>query len=144
MPGEFDTYFPDTLDTDLTPALGDGFAQAQLEGWFGDMTLDTDTWTVTPDLSLAGGQLVVCFAGYRMVRGRLLNMTVSERYQAGTAQYETTRSSMVLRDLLKEYRTRIDDLTTKATRATTAYVIDAYINRSAVSDWGAFYPYEVA
>ena len=142
VPGEFGTYFPDTLDEELTPALGDGFAQAQLEGWFPDVTLDTGTFVTTPDISLAGGQLVVYFTAMRMVRARLFNRASRESYRAGPAEYETEFSSLVMREILKDFRTKIDTLTKQAKSATAVYVIDSYMTRAA-TDWGAFYPYEV-
>ena len=147
VPGEFDTFFPESDDALLTASLADGFAEAQLDGWFGEVTLDTGTNVVTPDLSTAGGALVVIYAGTRIIRAQLRNLNSSERYRAGSAEYEIARAAAsVLKAELDALYARKKDLLAQArTGSRTAYVFEGYLGSASV-DWvetGNFYDYEM-
>lgn len=142
VPGTYDDTFPDTDDAALLGSLLDGFSEAQLQGFFQDISL---TGSVTSkDLSLAGGALIVAFSAMRIIRAQLRSMTVSSTYKAGSVEVSTQRSGNLLRDELAYLRTRIDNLVTTARRSGRAvYVLDNYVNRVlAGSDYGAFYGYE--
>lgn len=152
VPGTFDTVFPDTLDEDLVGALADGFGEAQLFGFFGDVTLNltqdgtgavVDGNTESP-LSAAGATLVVIFTSMRIIRAQLRALSSSERYKAGATEFEITRSAMLLRDELKFLRDRLDQLTLQARRpAVSATVMDNYVARNAqAAQFGGFYSYE--
>lgn len=146
VPGTFDTVFPDTTDVDLVGSLADGFGEAQLFGFFGDVTLvssDTD-WVTDPDLSAAGATLVVIYTSMRIIRSQLRVLSSSERYKAGATEMEITRSAMLLRDELKFLRDRLDQLTLQARRpARAATVMDGYVARNIeASLYGGFFPYE--
>jgi len=145
VPGVFDDVFPDTSNTDLAATLADGFAQAQLDGFFPNLTVTSTTpFTVSEELSAAGGALVVLYAGMQIVRAQMRNLTLTARYKAGSVETETGRSAMILRDELTFMRTRIYELTTLARRSgRKTYVLDAYVSRSlANSALGGFYGYE--
>lgn len=146
IPGEFDTTFPNTSDDDLTYSLADGFAEAQLDGYFPTLVLDPDDNSVTPDLSAAGGSLVIIYTGMRIIRSQLRALNTRSNYEAASVKYEVEKSSTVLREELKYLIKRRDDLTAQARRSTGAtYVFDSYFARSAV-DWsrvGGFYAYEL-
>jgi hypothetical protein len=145
VPGVFDDVFPDTTNTDLASSLADGFAQAQLDGFFPNMTISGVTpFATSADLSAAGGALVVLYAGMRIVRAQMRNLTLTSRYKAGSVETETGRSAMVLRDELTYMRTRLTELTTLARRSgRTTHVLDAYVGRNlANSALGGFYGYE--
>lgn len=144
VPGEFDTRFPNTGDGDLADSLADAFAEAQLYGYFADNALDLDTYLVDPDISMAGGYLVVTYAGMRIIRAQLRALTLSEKYAAGSASYEVTRSATVLKEELLYLQKRAEDLITKAS-GTDTFVIDAYFTRQ-LSDWSSgwgLYPSEL-
>ncbi|MGN5511038.1 hypothetical protein, partial [Campylobacter coli] len=57
VPGTFEDVFPDTDETMLTDLLADGFAEAQLNGFFPTISMAVDedleppSWATTPDLS---------------------------------------------------------------------------------------------
>jgi len=142
VPGTYDDVFPDTDDTALLGSLMDGFSEAQLQGFFQDVTLTGGE--TSKDLSLAGGALVILFAAMRIIRAQMRAMTMNSTYKAGPVEVNTQRSANLLRDELAYIRTRIDDLVSQARRSgRTTYVLDNYISRMfASSRWGAFYGYE--
>lgn len=147
VPGTFDVAFPDTTDDDLVASLADGLAEAQLDGYFQTTTVDVDDdFEVTPDLSLAGGALIVIYAGSRILRAQLRELTSNQRYKAGNVEYETSRPANLLRDELLLLTSRKKELLT-ASRSTgrTVYQLDAYTGR-ALANWsalGGFHPYEL-
>lgn len=138
VPGTFADVFPSTQDFDLEAALADGFAEAQLQGFFSTVTVADDgagNYETTPDLSTAGGALVVLFAGSRILRAQLRAITSSERYKAGSVEFEVQHSANLLREELAYVQTRLDALIEQARRAarahaTLATVIDNYNVRS--------------
>ena len=142
VPGVFDTVFPDTSDADLEDALADGFAEAQLYGFFTDMTLSAGE--TSADLSAAGGALIVMFTGMRVIRAQMRNLTLNVRYKAGSVETEAQRSAMLLRDEIASLRSRMDDLVNQARRSgRTVYVLDNYIAANAAQHpLGGFYGYE--
>lgn len=146
VPGEFTTVFPSTSDDDLLATVGDAFSEAQLDGFFGTHVLDLDTYEVTPDLSAAGGALVVIYAGGRIIRSRLRQLTTGERYVAGSVEYEIQRAAGVLREDLMALERRKAQLIQRGRRQSgQAYVFDGYFAREA-TDWsevGSFYPLEL-
>lgn len=146
VPGVFDDAFPDTSDEDLTASLADGLADAQLQGFFADLTLDVDHVT-SEDISAAGGALVILFTSMRIIRAQIRSMNLSEKYKAAGTEYEVSRSTNLLRDELKFLRDRIKDLITENQRsaraASSVAVIDGYYARSVTwSSLGGFYPHE--
>lgn len=142
IPGVFEDVFPDTDDTALTESLKDGFAEAQLSGYFTDVTLTGGE--TSSDLSLAGGALIVLITSMRILRAQLRSLNMNERYKAGPVEFETNKSTNLLRDELAYMRTRLQDLLANARRSTSQiYVNDGYFARAAAySDYGAFYGYE--
>lgn len=146
VPGTYDDVFPDTDDTALLGSLLDGFSEAQLQGFFQDITL---TGSVTSkDLSLAGGALVVMFSAMRIIRAQLRSMTMTSTYKAGPVEVSTQRSGTLLRDELAYLRTRIDELVATARRSgRTVHVLDNYVSRVLRGSYqgshlGAFFGYE--
>ena len=136
VPGTFATTFPDTSDDDLAATLADAFGAGQLNGYFGGQTLTVDpdlgTYVVSPDLSAAGAALVVIYAGMRIIRSQLRGINTMARYKAGPVEYETQQSATLLREELAYLRQRETDLLTVAQRATSIYVMDAYLHRAVV------------
>lgn len=140
-PGQFDEVFPGVTEDDVLGALADGFAEAQLEGFFSNYTLDPDAFTVDPLLTSAGGALVVIYAGMRTVRN-ILRSNVSTRYKAGSVEYETSQSASTMVELLKDMRQRRQELINLGRRGGSAtYVLDGYFSRMTVA--GSFAPAEI-
>ena len=151
VPGVFGDLFPDTSDDDLQAALADGFAEAQLWGFFSTMTVAeaNGTYTVTPDLSAAGGALVLAFTATRTIRAWLRSLNSSERYKAGPVEYETQRAATMLKTELDYLSKRLQDLILQGQRAngaatTLATVFDNYQARATLSlIRGGFFRHEL-
>lgn len=144
VPGVFDDVFPNTSDEDLEAALADGFAEAQLQGYFGTLSLTGNE--TSEDLSAAGGALVIMFTGMRVIRAQLRQMLTVEKYSAKSGtEMELQRSSSLLRDELKYLQARLDALILSAQRAArgavSVTVIDNYQARNEQM-LGGFYTYE--
>ena len=118
VPGTFEDVFPDTTEDDLTASLADGFAEAQMWGFFPEMSLtqNGDDWDTSQDLSPSGGSLVVYFAAARIIRAQLRNTYTVERYKAGPAEVEFNRAATVLKDELDYLTERIAALIDDAKR----------------------------
>lgn len=147
IPGAFSSEFPLTSDDDITAALADAFAEAQLDGYFGRMTLDLDAYEVTPDLSVAGAALVVIYAGIRLARQQLRNVNAMSRYKAGPVEMSTQRSASAISEDMRYLQARRAELVTNARRGrgTTTFVLDGYISRASTSNfYGGFFAHEVA
>lgn len=150
VPGTFAAVFPDTTDTDLTGALADGFAEAQLFGFFKSLSLTESNgdWTISEDLSAAGSALVVIYASIRAIRAQLRNLKTMQRYKAGPVEFETQQAATVLTAELGYLKDRLADIIKNAegsSRASAglATVFDNYLARNAQrSSWGGFYGYE--
>jgi hypothetical protein len=118
-PGEFSTLYANATDDDVVGQLMDGFAEAQLDGWFtaawgGQKSLDVDSGLVTPDLAQPQQALVVIYSAYRMIYTRLLNLKTHTRYEARGAVYENDQAATLLSTLLKQFADRKELLYKKA------------------------------
>ena len=108
-PGEFVTLYKSATDDDLVGSLADGFAEAQLDGFFIGPTgnvIDVDQGTIAPDLSVPQARLVVLYATVALIQARLLNLKNQVRYEAKGAIYETTQNATILTTLLKQFSDR--------------------------------------
>lgn len=150
-PGDFETTYPNSDDNDLTARLADGFALAQLDGFFPDVALDIDDFTSDPDLSAAGGALVVLYAALQVIRAQIRATQASFRAKAGPVEYEVQQSATLLRDELKFLIARRDSLVAEAVLSSRqTFVIDAYLNHvlldldPSYATYGGFYAYELS
>jgi hypothetical protein len=107
-PGKFSTTWVGLSDEDVANILADGFATAQMQGWFPTYSYDPDSFEVTPDLSNAGIMLAVSYAAMKVLRGRLLELQSATSYKAGPVEASTTPQSNVLVSLLKSAEAEID------------------------------------
>lgn len=143
VPGTFEDVFPDTDDDALLLALANGFAEAQLYGFFPDVTLDQtgvtgDTdyeFDTDPDLSLSGGALVVIFTSMRFLRSSIRAINLLEKYKAGPVEFEISKSSNALKAELDFLQKRLDDIIDNAKDAARplAAVFDNYLARTEVA-----------
>lgn len=146
VPGTFEDVFPDTDDDALAATLADAFAQAQLQGFFGDITLAAEDghYETSFDLSAAGGALIVLFAGMRMLRSSLRSVAQSFTYKAGSVEYSGSNMTSVIKDDLRALNDRLNDLIVQGRRSgRSVSVIDGYAGKlSAYPSLGGFYAYE--
>lgn len=127
VPGDFENVFPDTSDDDVTGLLMDGFARAQLNGYFTapSFAMD-DNGLVTPDISRAQGSLIVLYAGVQMVQTQLLNLKNRTHYKAGNVEYQTEQGSNILTAVLKQLKDELIEVQRlAATAGTTAATLVA-------------------
>lgn len=154
VPGEYATYFPNTTDPDLIGSLADGFAQAQLDGFFGDQAIDTTANTVSPDLSAAGAALVILYTQERILMSKLRNLNSKTTYKAGSVEYTVEQPASVLTSEIKALQERRKELLAQALRVargkTGTYMVDAYMTRAVglypflgLGEWGGWYSYEL-
>lgn len=130
VPGEFDTYYPNTSDEDLTASLGDGFASAQLDGFFQSHTLNPNVFSVTPNLSIPEQQLTIVYTSVTILYSTIRNMRTMERYEAGPTSYEIQRAASVLDRQLQLLQAKLDDIKGQAKAGAYATVLrDGYLDR---------------
>jgi hypothetical protein len=160
VPGEFDATYPSTEDSDLLGTLGDAFAKAKLDGYFGTQTLDTSTGVVTPDLSAAGGALIAFYAAESVLISKIRATPSRTAYESAGSKYEKDFGVTVLVQELKMLQARRDQLIAQALRIARASqaitMTDAYLARTLMPPWGynfaalqmgiagGFFPYELS
>ena len=125
--------FPNATDDEFLGNLQDAFWEAKLFNFFG-LYIEADG-LVTPsspagaDMSRTEQQLIVLFAGARILRNELRNINTSFKAGAGSVSYEVQKSAQLLRDLLADIRSRID-YHIQSVGATQTYYIDAITGRA--------------
>jgi hypothetical protein len=127
-PGQFDTVFPDADDDMMFSYLADGFSEAQLDGYLGNIELDLVTGDVLPGLTLGEGALVTIYASMRILRTQILSLATKATYKAGPVEYSTENSSSVLKTALDALVARKDQLL-KTNYSSEIWVGDAYWGR---------------
>lgn len=152
IPGAFEEVFPNTTEADLEASLADGFGEAQLWGFFPDMTVEEQggSFVTSADLSVAGCTLVIIFSAMRIIRAQLRSTLTTERYSAkpGT-EVEFQRSAMLLREEFKFLENQRKELIEQARQraraaAGTSAVFDNYVARTSIQLVNSgFFAYEV-
>lgn len=104
-PGEEETTFPNATDGDWLGNLQDGFWECTLDGVIGGYT-ETDG-IVNPvsgstDLSRDLQQLVVFYAGFKIVRNHLRNLPTVFRAKAGDNEFQRQQAASLLKSLMDE------------------------------------------
>lgn len=146
LPGTFTTAFPTITDEHIAAALGDAFGEAQMDGFFGSMELDTDGWTIAPDLSTAGAAVVIMYAGMRVVRQQIRAMKSAVTYEAGIVKYAIQQSASALGEDLKQLERRRNQVIANARRGagTSVFMIEGYVARGRNNFYGGLFDYEIA
>lgn len=147
--GQFEALFPSVTNSQITDALMDAFAEAQLDGFFLGAELDVDGGTVAPSLSSAGAALVVIYAGIRNARHRIMDQSAkgSATYKAGPVSYQTAAAAGVLKSSYEDLNKRRLELIANARRAagTPIFMIEGYVPRGSTHNfYGAFQPWELS
>jgi hypothetical protein len=132
-PGTFGDLFPESTDELLLSVLCDGLAEAHLEGLLMAYECDEDG-IVEPSLTSGRAAVVVLFASVRFLRSDLLNRNTSVVYEAGSAHYETTQATNILRDILKALQDQKDRVVARFSDTTAGansafYMADQYLHR---------------
>jgi hypothetical protein len=142
VPGAEETTFPNATDDSWLGNLLDSFWEAKLDGLMAAYTADTDG-LVTPidpngtDLSRDWQQMIVFYAGIRIVRNNLRAINGLFRAKAGTVEFETQQSSQLLKSILDELRYRLNLILTRLSDLgqLPSFYIDSLVER----DMGIYY-----
>jgi hypothetical protein len=133
-PGE--DSFPDASDDDWLSNLQSAFWEAVLDGVIDPGLFTESDGVITPvsgstEISRELQQLIVFYAGVRVVRNKIRNMNTVFRAKAGPVEYETQQAATVLKALLDELvrkrnliLTRMSDL-----GGTSTFYVDSVIER---------------
>lgn len=135
-PGTFADFYPETTDDMLVRVLVDGLAEAHLEGLLLTSESDEDG-ILTPALGSGEIATVVLFAAIRFMRAELFNRTTSVTYKAGSADYETTQATNILRDILKSLeaqKLRVVAAAAAGGAGAAFYMADQFLTR-VYADW---------
>lgn len=143
-PGE--DLFPDATDDDYFGNLQDSFWDARLDGLLEGYT-ESDGLVVptsgTTELTRDLQQLVVLYAGVRIVRNHLRALNTLFRSKAGPVEFETQKSAQVLKAILDELHARRNLVLTRLSDvgSVDSYYIDALIARDESLGYGDTYWY---
>lgn len=138
-PGE--DLFPNATDDEFFGNLQDAFWDARLDGLLANYTESDGLITTTSgtgDIDRELQQLIVLYAGLRIVRNHLRALNTLFRSKAGPVEFETQKSATLLKGLLDELAmrrrlvlNRLADL-----GAVDSYYIDAIAAREESITWG--------
>jgi hypothetical protein len=126
--------FPTATDDEWLGHLQDSFWEARLFGFFEGYTESEGSITPlsgTTDLDRRWQELIVLFAGARVIRNELKNTNTSFRAQAGTVEFEVQNSANLLVAILKDIRSKVDlALAAIGTiNSTTVAYVDSLVGR---------------
>lgn len=133
---------PGATDADYLGNLQDGFWEAFIDGMIEGYT-ETDG-IVTPtdsggtDLARDMQQMIVFYAGFRIVRNQLRDVKTAFRTAAGPVKYETEQSANLLKLIMDDLRERRNILLRRLSdigSVNTVY-IDAVYARDRAIDYG--------
>lgn len=143
-PGE--DLFPDAVDADFEGNLQDAFWEARLDGLLegytesgGSVTPSSGSTDLTRDLQ----QIIVLYAGVRIVRNHLRSLNTLFRSKAGPVEFETQKSAAVLKSLLDDLHSRRALVLARLSDvgSSDSYYIDALIARDESLAYGDTYWY---
>jgi hypothetical protein len=127
--------FPDATSSEWLGNLQDGFWETILDGVISGYTEASGLVTPvsgTTELARELQQVVVFYAGYRIVRNVMRQLNTQFRAKAGPVEYETQQSANLLVAVFKELKEKRDLLLTRLSDlgAVPSYYIDAVIQRN--------------
>lgn len=131
VPGTFDTYFPETSNTDLKATLQDAFAECQMDGLLTNIGID-NTGEVDSELSPAQQSMVVLYANARVLTSEIRNRKTHVRYESGTTVFEQDQSAQAMVEQLKVLQdSKVQIRKNSVTMAgNLTYMVDAYVCRT--------------
>lgn len=132
--------FPDATTAEWLSNLRNAFWEARLQGVITGYT-ESDG-LVSPlsgstDMGRDQQQVIILFAAYRIVLANLRAVSTGFRAKAGPVEFETSSSSMVLRDVLAAIKDKIKlALATSSFSTTDTAYIDAVMSRTEAIAFG--------
>jgi hypothetical protein len=120
--------------------LADAFWEARLDGFLAGYTTDQGatagdvtivSTTGGPDLDQRWMALVILYAGVKILRNRILNMSTTFRAKAGPVEFEQQNSATMLAEMLKQLKATKDRIVEEVDEAggSLVMVLDAYSTR---------------
>lgn len=134
--------FPLAVEDDWVNQLRSAFWETVLDGiTMGYSETDgfvTPVAPVTDDLSREYQQLVIFYAGIRVIRNKLLSMGTMFRAKAGPVEYETQNSANVMKAVLDELTNKRNIILTRLSDlgSSNAYYVDMVISRDQSMSYG--------
>lgn len=125
--------------------LLDSFWEAKLYGFFTNYSADVDgnvsPITGTDEIPREQQELIVLFAGARVIRNELKNKNTHFRAQAGPVEFEVDNSATLLVQILKDIRSKVDlALAVVGTiSATSITYVDSLLGREESIGYGETY-----
>jgi hypothetical protein len=135
QPGAELTTFPDATDDSYLGHLQDAFWETVLDsviqGYTESDAIVTPLDAADDDLGRDLQQLVVLYAGIRIIRNQLIAINTLFRAKAGPVEYETQKSAQVLSGILDELKYRRDFILARLAEVgdVDVYYIDAILER---------------
>lgn len=135
------TLFPDAVEDDYLGFLQDAFWETTLDGFIEGYTESDGLVSPTSgstDLSRELQQLIVIYAGFKMLKNYLTNVKTQFRAQAGPVEYETQQSANLLTELMKDLIGRRNSLLARLSELgeIPSYYYDSVIERTSSIDYG--------
>lgn len=134
-PGNEETTYPGVSEDAWVGWLQDGFWEIYLDGFAQDYIvrdgLVRNRREGGADIPGDMQQLIVLYAGIRIIRNDLRQVQTTFRAKAGPVEYETAQSAQVLKAVLDELTRRRNLILKRLSdlEATDSYYIDAVIER---------------
>lgn len=134
--------FPDATDETFLIHLQNGFWEGYLDGIIVDYTINDDgivtPTTGTTEFAQELQQLVIFYAGMKIVRNLMLNMKTKFSAKAGPVEYETQQSANTLREILLDLKNRRNLLLERLSDigVTSSYYIDGVMARTDAIAYG--------
>lgn len=105
--------FTGVTDTEWVGYLSDAFWEARLDGFLEGYLVSEDdaivpTETGAADLDRRWMALVLLYAGVKVLRNRILNMSVAFRAKAGPVEFEQENSATMLAEMLRQLKAAKD------------------------------------
>lgn len=138
VPGAAKPMFDFTDEDPWITALANGFWQSRARGFYTSFRIDTNGENIVnvvggDDMLREDQQVIVIQTAITAVKAEMLNLFTKTRDKAGPTETERERSSTLLKQLLVDLRTELEDIRKQVVLgggATTARVIDSILTRS--------------
>lgn len=128
--------FPEAVEDDWINQLRGGFWEIVLDGIIGPDDYIDNEGVIEPskaktDLSRDMQQLVIFYAGIRVVRNKLLTLNTVFRAKAGGVEYETQQAATILKAILDELTRKRNTILSRLSDLGTvdSVYVDMVINR---------------
>lgn len=144
-PGSEETTFPNAEDDSWFGNLTDCFWQVKLDGLLGGYTMDADGLITPiapggPEISGDWQQMIVIYAGIRIVMNQIRAINTGFRAKAGPVEFEVTQSASSMNALLDALQKKWDTILVRLgdLGEMPSYYIDSLIEREIGMYYGDF------